>query len=482
MQPQEISAKTGSIWEALRIALPLVIAASGSAVKLFTDRIMLAHYSGEATAAGLSAGIFYFMLTAFWLGAAGYAASFVAQYTGAGRNERVGAAVWQGVFLGLLGGAMVATGYFWGDALFRWLDHAPGIQKEEVTYFTILCPFSFLFIVNQGLAGFWTGRGKMWAVTAFEMITTVINFFVNYLLIYGEPGMAEIGLAGWGWEPMGIAGAAWGTNLSGACGLALAFFFLLRKTNRQIYGTWPRRLYSSWRQNLLGLPRRLFDFPLFKRLLTFGLPSGVHFVLDIAAFNIFVQLMTSISPEIGMANSIAFGINAVAFIPMCGLGQAASIIVGQAVGARRVWLAVKAVRSCLILMLAYMAVMGSIFFFASNFLCSLFPMEDVKNIEEVRHLTKIMLRFIAGFLLFDGMYILYNSAIKGAGDTKFSMWLGVAMSWTLFAIPCYVALRFFHADVWTLWTILLVYVIIAGTVFYARYRNGKWQRMRVIED
>lgn len=467
MQPQEISIRTGSVGEALRIALPLIIAASGSAIKLFTDRIMLSHYSGEATAAGLSAGIFYFMLVCFWLGAAGYAAAFVAQYIGAGRSDRVGLAVWQGAFLGVFGGLLVATGYFWGGALFQWLGHDPKIMEEEITYFTILCPGAIFFIVYQGLACFWNGRGKMWAITAFEMITTVVNFLANYLLIYGEPGMAKIGLPGIGWEPMGIAGAAWGTNISGACALGLALFFMLREKNRYLFGTWPQRL---------------FDWPLFKRLMVFGVPSGVHFLLDIASFNVFIQLMAGISPEVSMATSIAFGINAVAFIPMCGLGQAAGIFVGQAVGAQKIGLALKSVRSCRTLVLCYMAVMGGIFVFAPDFLCSLFPMEDVANLEEVRRLTRIMLLFIAGFLLFDGMFILYNSAIKGAGDTKFSMWMGVILAWALFAIPSYIALRVFHASVWTLWTILLVYVIIAGTLFYARYRHGKWQKMRVIED
>ncbi len=499
MQSQEISIRTGSIPEALRVATPLVIAASGTAVKLFVDRIMVSNYSGSATAASLTAGIFFFMLVCFWLGAAGYAASFVAQYIGADRKERVGVAVWQGVWLGLLGGALVATGYFWAQPLFDWLDHDPAQKVDEVTYFRLLCPGAVLFIICQGLLGFWNGRGKTWAVTGFEIFGNVVNLAANYALIFGSEGLAQIGIpgfsavapgdagpagehlaelgatggaalqeaAGFFFAPLGIAGSAWGTNLAGLCELALILAVILRRRNREAYGTWPEKK---------------FDFALFKRLLVFGVPNGVQFLLDIAAFNIFVQLQSSFGAVTGMASSIAFGINSVAFIPMCGLGMTASIFVGQAVGARKIPLAKKAVRSCLILVLAYMSIMGALFLFWPGLFLNLFPLHNTVEVALVHEETIAMLRYIAAFLLFDGLFILYSGAIKGAGDTKFCMWVGVSMAWLLFAVPCFLAIHWFHASIWTLWAILVAYVMVAGLVFYGRYRRGKWQKMRVIEE
>lgn len=470
MREIELSIKKGNVLEALRVAMPLIIAASGHAIKLFMDRMMLAHYSGYSLAASLSAGVLVFMLMSLWLGAAGYASSFVAQYTGAGRKDRVGPAIWQGAFLGLFGGMVVACGYFFAEPLFNWLDHEPAQKADEITYFRILCPGSIPFIIHQGLLGFWNGRGKTWAVTALEVFSTGINFIFNYILIFGGHGLERIGISGYDFEPMGIAGAAWGTNIAGISTLCLTIFLLMRRKNREEYNTWPRKK---------------FDYQLFKRLLSFGLPSGIHFVLDVASFSIFIQLLSGMSKEISIASSIAFSVNLIAFIPMTGLGMTAGIFVGQAVGAGRIDLAKRAVRSCLYIILAYMWAMGILFVCFPEIICGLFPMSGIDDPAQVAHIYELahrMLMYMALFLLFDGMFILYNMAIKGAGDTKFAMWVGVGMAWLLFAIPSYVALHFFDAEVWTLWKILVGYIIIAGFVFYARYRRGKWQRMRVIEE
>jgi MATE family multidrug resistance protein len=90
------------------------------------------------------------------------------------------------------------------------------------------------------------------------------------------------------------------------------------------------------------------------------------------------------------------------------------------------------------------------------------------------------LRYVAAYVFFDALFIIHSAAIRGAGDTRFAMWVGVAMAWGCFALPCYVIYRS-GGTVWHLWTALVVYIVLAGTVYYLRYRSGAWQHMRVIE-
>jgi MATE family multidrug resistance protein len=92
-----------------------------------------------------------------------------------------------------------------------------------------------------------------------------------------------------------------------------------------------------------------------------------------------------------------------------------------------------------------------------------------------------MLSYIAAYLLFDGMYIVYASAIKGAGDTKFAMWTGVLMAWVFMALPS-IAAYWLGYSIWFIWSFMVGYVVLAGIVFYLRYRGGKWTKMRVIES
>ena len=112
-------------------------------------------------------------------------------------------------------------------------------------------------------------------------------------------------------------------------------------------------------------------------------------------------------------------------------------------------------------------------------------------------MTRIMLIFTVCYLIFDAANILYSNAVKGAGDTYFVMISGILLGWLAFALPCMGAYWFFSGDyavnyfgstdaqnicLWTLWTICDIYIIALGTIFYLRYKHGKWKNMSVIEN
>ena len=92
-----------------------------------------------------------------------------------------------------------------------------------------------------------------------------------------------------------------------------------------------------------------------------------------------------------------------------------------------------------------------------------------------------MLKFVAGFLIFDGLCILFFNALRGAGDTKFAMWATTIMAWGVLGIPCLV-LYASGFSVWFLWGYFVFYVVTVATVFFLRYLSRKWTKMRVIED
>ena len=126
--------------QVLNVSLPLVASMGSITLMQFTDRIFLANYSVDAIAAALPAGIASFTAIAFFMGVANYTNAFVAQYTGAQALNRVGAAVWQGIYFSLLSGVLLASFYFVSDMLFELIGHSPRIRALEATYFNILTP------------------------------------------------------------------------------------------------------------------------------------------------------------------------------------------------------------------------------------------------------------------------------------------------------------------------------------------------------
>ena len=169
--------------------------------------------------------------------------------------------------------------------------------------------------------------------------------------------------------------------------------------------------------------------------------------------------------------------NSIAFTPILGIGQTVAILVGQSIGANDVHRAKKSVKSARNLTLIYMGLMAVFFVLLPQVPLALF---DQSNPEVIR-LTKVMLCFISVYLLFDGMSIIYSSAIKAAGDTFFAMLAGMTMAFLGLAVPSLIFAKL-GMSVWYIWGTIVIYIVICGIVFYARYLGDKWTHMKVIEN
>ncbi len=463
----------GGIGEVAKVAFPLVIASLGHALNLFTDRVMLAAYSHQAMAAAFPAGLTAFTLSCIFLGAVSYAGVFVAQYTGAKQLPQVARSVWQAVFLALAGGIFMAGTAFFAEKIFAFFGHAPELQPLETVYFQILVWSGYIPLLTAAFSVFWSGQAKTGMIMVVNIIITVINIPLNYLLIFGH----RIHIGNWDMSipELGISGAAWGTVSAGAVGLLIYFFAFISPENRRIFGT----LHFVYAPGLL------------KQLIRFGTPNGMQLVLDLATFNIFIVLLGKISEPVLTASGVVFSAYSLAFNPMLGCGQAAAILVGQGVGAKDIDFAEKSVRSVRFLLFIYSLAMLIICIFFPELVYATFNLPD----GEIKHLTRVMLIFTAVFMFFDAMNVLYSNAIKGAGDTFFVMLAGMLLGWLTFALPCTAAYYFFSGNyalehfgaeharelcVWSLWTIIDIYIFLLGVIFYARYKHGKWKKMSVI--
>ncbi len=455
------------------MAFPLILASAGHSINLFTDRLMLQRFSTDAMSAAFPAGLTQFALSCYFVGTVGYANAFVAQYFGAKMYHRIGAAVWQSIYMALLGGIFAACTWFIAEPLFDFFGHAQHLRAMEVSYFRLLGLGGFIPLLTIALCTFWGGQGKTNMVMFVNLLITACNIPFNAILIFGvDWNFIHI-------PAMGIDGAAYGTIAAGLAGvifMACCFFF--SKANCARFRTWSAKL----------------DKDMFFRLFRFGGPNGVQLFLDLAAFNAFVVLLGRISPDVQNAAGVAFSLNSLAMIPMFGLGQTVSILVAQGVGAGDIDYAERAVKSARLWLYIIMVVIGFLFVCYPNPALTMFKLESGT---EPYRLTVIMLWFITAYLLFDSTGILYGSAIRGAGDTKFSMWVGSGYAWGLYGLPCLIVYMIFSSDsvmarlgadranafnLWGLWTLCVLYIMALGITFYLRYRGGAWKSMKVIES
>lgn len=445
----------GGYREVLKVAVPLILSTGSWSIQHFVDRMFLTWYSREALAAALPAGMLSFTFASFFMGTASYVNTFVAQYTGADRPQQVGRSVWQGVYFGLLAGVFMMGLYPFAAQIFEWVGHDPEVRALEATYFQIMCIGGFN-IAGAALSAFFTGRGKTMTVMWVNFAVTALNIVLDYAWIFGH----------WGLPRWGIEGAAWATVIARVFGTAVFVVLILRPEHRKRFNT-----LGGWRPNPA----------LFRRLMRFGLPNGVQFMLEILAFSMFIMLVGRLGAVELAATNIASNINTLAFLPMLGVGIAVSTLVGRHLGEDRPDLAEKSTWSAFHLALAYMGMMAAGYVLLPHlFLLPFASGADAERFAPVWQVCVALLRFVAVYSLFDGMYIVFSAGVKGAGDTRFVMKVSLLLSWTLMVIPVYLAVTY-GRSLYLAWTFTSAYIISIGIVFLFRFRSGKWKSMRVIE-
>jgi MATE family multidrug resistance protein len=128
-----------------------------------------------------------------------------------------------------------------------------------------------------------------------------------------------------------------------------------------------------------------------------------------------------------------------------------------------------------------MSACGLVYLFLPHLLLRPYVSADPEAFAEVEPTTVVLLRFVTMYLFFDAMAIVFGSAIRGAGDSQFSLWWTFALSWLLMVLPTYLTVRLGYGGLYTCWTAATVYILVLGIGFLWRFRAGQWREMSVIE-
>lgn len=446
----------GGIREVLRLALPLVISTMSWTVMMFIDRLFLVWHSELATAAALTAGTAHWVAVCLPLGVAGYVNTFVAQYHGAGRPERIGLAVWQGVWLALASWPCIVAINLAAPALFGGAGHDPAVVPLEIDYFTTLNYGGGAMVASAAISSFFTGRGRVVTVMVVDSLAAAANVLLDYCWIFGH----------FGWPAMGITGAAWATNLALVAKLLVYLALWLRPAHHAVFQTW-----AGCR----------FDRELFLRIVRFGLPTGLQYTVESAAFFLFVQLLATLGVQATAASLLAFNINSLAFMPVLGIGMAVSTLVGQALGDNDPPRATRATWAGFWLAVGLLLPISAAYVLAPDAILYLHQRHAAPTeFAPLRDLVVVLLRFVAAYCLFDAMNIVFSSAIKGAGDTQFILLTTVVVS-SLAVLLTWLGLERWQQGLTWCWAMVTLWILLLGGIYLARFLQGKWRSMRVIE-
>lgn len=461
--------ESGSFKELFFVSLPLIISAGSHSVMSIADRVMLAGYtppesSGAETldviAAVTPAAMMFWTTSCFAVGMVLYANTFISQFDGAGRPKELTASLCQAVWLALVTGLLLIVLIPFSKSIFLMAGHSDSVAAQESAYFNMLTGGGVLTFVSCALSCFFSGRRRTTVVMCVNVMSVVINIVLDYGFIFGNGGLPELG----------ISGAATATVLARGCEVVM-YVVLIRLAVRG--KDFPFR--STWKPNSV----------LLKKYLRYGLPSGLHYFVENAAFLMFLFIVGSLSRNAMAATNLAFSVNSLIFVPLLGFGTAVQTLVGHHIGAklpdaavRTTWNAVR---------------MGIVWTGAAALLLVCFPDITLKpfllfedghsaqgdSIRSVIPTAASLLKFVAIYSVFDSMAVVLASALRGAGDTLFPMILTMCSSWLVMTIPAWLIVRSENPTIQMLWMTCTAHIVVMGGMMLWRFRSGKWRTIKL---
>jgi MATE family multidrug resistance protein len=343
-----------------------------------------------------------------------------------------------------------------GYWLFDVVGHTPEVIVAERSYYLTLTLGSFFIPFGAAFSGFFTGRGYTRLVMMANIIGNAVNVALDPLFI-------------WGWGPipeLGIVGAGIATALGQIVITAILGIAMLREKH-----------FSTSHRRKVAFAMKL---PMMLRIIRYGVPSGSHVLLDVSTFTVFVFITGRLDELSFAASNIVLSINHLIFAPLMGIAVAASILVGQRIGAQDPAGATRAGRRCSLIGLGYVFIMilliGSLnelllrFFYSAN---ASFAYADYLRVGKM--LTLIFLVWATG----DAFNIILGGALKGAGDTRFVMWTTGLISVILWLPATFILYRLGYGIV-ALWWTMPGYVFLAASTFLWRFFNGAWRKHNLI--
>ncbi len=400
----------------------------------------------------------------FWVpmallqGTANYVMTFVAQYYGAKENDKIGAAVWQSLYVCLFGGLTFFLLVFLSQPFFAMVGHSANVQALEVEYFDSLTYTALPTALVAAVSGFFTGLGRTRTVIGLNLIGMLLNALLDWLLIFGN----------WGFPKLGVAGAGYATAIATYAAAIYGLVLLFQSAHERDF-----RVRSAWR----------IDLQLLRRFLKYGFPSGLQWAFEGLAFTVFLIIMGHMRDGDAAlaASSIGVTVMMLSVLPTMGVAQAVMTLSGQHLGekkpdeaARVTWDGVQI--SCL-----YMLVMAVSFFTIPEFYLNWFKNEQNQALwSQVSVFAAQILKLVAIFTTLDSIYLNVSFALKGAGDTRFVSALALILPWPTFVLPTYLTRAHEHALLLS-WAYVALYSLVICSVLIWRFRQGRWRTMSVID-
>ena len=405
----------------------------------------------------------------------------IARFVGARESHQANSVLRQSLIMAVVFSALLAPVALLSHPMMTALGLTPAAAEEGSTYLGITLAAGVfiivMFVASAALRGAGDTRTPM-LVTGF---INVINAVLAVEFVFGGAQASAV-LSGWlgvpvpglDWIPaMGVAGSAWATVIARAIGMVILLgVFYLPGSALKI-----AKIGLSWRP----------DFGMIRRMLKIGIPSAFEQMFMSLGILVYSFLVIGMGEVVFATSRLALNAVFLSQMPGFGFSMAATTLVGQSLGARSPKRALLGAQLATRSAMVWMGIMGVVFFFFGEPILRVFT-DDRRLID----LGVEALKVIAFNQPFLAVAFVLAGALRGAGDVRFPMWvttiavwavrlpIGAFMGLEVLCIPgTSTCLPGLGLGLPGIYGALIVESLFRAPLLYRRFREGKWQTMKV---
>lgn len=446
----------------LMLCGPAILAQLASVMLEFIDASMVGSLGAEASASIGLISTTTWIFSGFCIALAQGFSVQLAHRVGAGDFFGARSVLRQGlIVVSVFSLVLALLGVVIADPLPRWLGGEAGIRPDASSYFLIYAAFLPFMQIGFYGSSMLECSGEMVLPSVLYIIMCVLDVVFNFLLIFPTRLVSVFGadftMPGAG---MGVTGAALGTGIAEVIGAALMMWFLLvRNKNLAVVGSGEKGSFIPTKECLA----KAFDV------------TGPMWIQNLVMRGAYVASTLIVAPLGAVAiaaNSFAIIAESFVYMPGYGMGDSATTLVGQSLGAGRKELARSFSRITLVLGVGMMSALAVLMWAFAPQIMALLSVDP-----DVVALGAKCLRFEAFAEAGYAASIVAYAACVGAGDTKvptalnfISVWL-VRICLALVLVPRHGLMGY--------WIAMLVELNVRGLLMVLRISGDRWLRTKL---
>ncbi|MCP5058721.1 MAG: MATE family efflux transporter [bacterium] len=436
---------TGTTQRIWSLAWPAIATNLLHSIVGMVDIKVVGSLGASAVAAVTTGHRVFFILQGVMMAVTAGTTALVARSWGAGDRGEAERVTRTSLWLCLaFAGTLTAPGVFFAEemaGLFKGLDSET--MTLAASFIRTISLFNVAFAINIVLGTALRAAGDTRTPLLIAVATNLVNVFLLYGLVFGQFGLPELG----------VRGAAMANGLAFVFGAVLTL------------GLWLGRvLVIRW-----GPSGGDFERSRIRKILHIGYPSGLEQFVFQAGLMSFLLIVARYGEAPYAAYSIGVNILSFSFLVGFGFSIAASTLVGQNLGAGDPDAAERSGWRAMLLSISVMVVFGAVIISVAEPFAR-FLIDD----DEVVRLAVIFIWLLGSVQALMGIEFALGGALRGAGDTRFPLWI-VFAGFFLGRIPLALVLAWLGWSVEWVFAALLADYVIKSIGLVLRFRNGRWK-------